>query len=290
MTAGPDDPLFIRQWHLDRTATLDALIDLNVGPVWDDYTGRGVRVAVIDRPVESTHPDLDGNYVGITFPTEGHAHGTQVAGLIAAERNGEGGVGVAYGAVITGLGGSTSAVIDAAQYDVANISLGTLFIWDRTTDWKDEYANAADNGRDGLGTIVVVASGNNRMGNLDANLSPFTAHRHTIVVGAVGKSGLVSDYSSEGATLTVVAPSSSPGGSNGITTTDLVGSDGADHGDYTSLFGGTSAATPMVSGVVALMLEANPDLGWRDVGSERVRVRPGGGRLDESDGAIRGLQ
>ena len=45
MTAGPDDPLFIRQWHLDRTATLDALIDLNVVPVWDDYTGRGVPCA-----------------------------------------------------------------------------------------------------------------------------------------------------------------------------------------------------------------------------------------------------
>ncbi|MBE9128186.1 MULTISPECIES: S8 family serine peptidase [unclassified Coleofasciculus] len=54
-------------------------------------------------------------------------------------------------------------------------------------------------------------------------------------------------------------------GTNGITTTDLIGADGTNPGDYTYDSGGTSSAAPLVSGVVALMLEANPNLTWRDV-------------------------
>lgn len=50
-----------------------------------------------------------------------------------------------------------------------------------------------------------------------------------------------------------------------IPTTDLTGSLGSSTGDYTSSFGDTSAAAPLVSGVIALMLKANPNLTWRDV-------------------------
>jgi len=75
--------------------------------------------------------------------------------------------------------------------------------------------------------------------------------------------GSQSWYSESCSMLVVSAPSS--GGLVFITTTDLRGSRGTSTGDCTSSFGGTSAAAPLAAGVVALILQANPNLGWRDV-------------------------
>src|SRR5690606_25936727 len=70
-------------------------------------------------------------------------------------------------------------------------------------------------------------------------------------------------YAEPGANHLITAPSN--GGILGKTTTDIVGGQGYSSGDYTSTFGGTSSATPTAAGVVALMLQRNPNLGYRDV-------------------------
>jgi subtilisin family serine protease len=83
-------------------------------------------------------------------------------------------------------------------------------------------------------------------------------NQYTIAVGASTDFGLRSDYSQFGANLDFLAPSS--GGRKAICTTDRMGAKGDDPNNYSQSFGGTSAATPLASGVAALMLSRNASL------------------------------
>ncbi|NER82555.1 MAG: S8 family serine peptidase [Leptolyngbya sp. SIO1D8] len=123
-------------------------------------------------------------------------------------------------------------------------------------------------GRGGLGNIYVWAGGNGRQQKDNVNYDGYANSRYTIAVGAIDHNGVQSSYSEPGAPLLISAYSSSNNGP-GTTTTDVLGTNGYNgidgNLDYTNDFGGTSSAAPLVSGVIALMLEANPNLTWRDV-------------------------
>ena len=127
---------------------------------------------------------------------------------------------------------------------------------------ESAIANAVTYGRDGLGLTIVKSAGNNRSYNYDVNADDWANDTRQVLVGAVDQDGFVSSYSSYGAALLV----SAFGTSGEVATTDRTGAAGGS-GDYTFFFNGTSAAAPMVSGIVALMCEANSGLGWRDVQS-----------------------
>ena len=106
------NPGFSQQWHLRNTVA--GQFDLNVTGVWDDYTGAGVRVVVIDTGTDLTHPDLVGNLnttldydyqFGDSTPAPFDPHGTAVAGIVAGANNNIGGVGVAYDAQLVTFAG-----------------------------------------------------------------------------------------------------------------------------------------------------------------------------------------
>lgn len=268
------------------------------------HLGAGVNIAMVDDGLQRTHPDLIGNYqANLSWDFNGNDsdpsptvsadfHGTATAGLAAGRGNN--GIGITGVAPLAGLAGirliaaaaTDSQEASALTYQNNNQGgLGTNSIYSNSWGPNDDgatlegpgtlakaaLASGVTNGRGGKGSIFVWAGGNGGTVFDNSNYDGYANSRYVIAVAATknNANGSRASYSEKGANLLVNAPSS--GGSLSIVTTDLVGTNGyntassASGGDYTNTFGGTSAATPIVSGTVALMLEANPNLTWRDV-------------------------
>lgn len=279
----PDDPGLVDQWHLDNTGQRNGVpgVDLHVLEAWETATGAGQRIAILDSGVDLTHPDLvvipgldviddddDPSPDSLSDPSSGH--GTASAGCAAAVGdNGVGVAGVAHGAEIyaTRLVGGATDLTDTYEAFVDAVDAGSSVLsnsWGYTEacqpfpmfDLLTEAIDYAETqGRGGLGAAVVVSAGN---GDCDFSDDGFQAHPAVISVGAVSRFDVRESYSSYGRLLDVSAPSGA------ILTTDLVGPEGYGQwqGDdaYYPDYSGTSASAPLVSGVLALMFEANPRL------------------------------
>lgn len=265
----PNDPLFSNQWHLHNTQVAGA--DANILGAWAmGYTGQGVTVGVIDSGIMQTaHPDLAANLVPLASITSGEfvgAHATNVAGVVGAV--GDNAIGVAGAAYNAGLGtmsfgaASKNATAFSHRNDLISIKNnswgppdnGRLGFW--TNVEANAIRNAINNGRGGLGVVFVWAGGNGGAGDR-VDYDNYASSRYTIAVGAINDLDRHAAYSERGSSL-LISAHSSDNGRRHIWTTDRTG-------NYTSGFGGTSSASPLTAGVVALMLEANPQLTWRDV-------------------------
>jgi kexin len=312
---GPDsisDPLYADQWHLKNTGQAGGTPgeDINVEPVWANYKGDGLRIAVVDDGLEIAHEDLADNVVdGCSYdyidrdanPDSGdYSHGTSVAGLAAARDLNDLGVrGAAPHAYLVGYNVlqnlTTQNEADAMIRYISSVAIFsnswgapdyTGFLYPSNATWRNAVETGLAAGRGGLGAIYTWAAGNGDTGACpsvgcvdNSNYDGQANSRGVIAVGAVNDQGVKSSYSERGANLWVSAPGGEFCDTHAITTTDRSGSAGFNDngnniefgnvdypdGNYTKCFNGTSAATPLVSGTIALMLQANPNLGWRDV-------------------------
>ncbi len=286
--------------------------DLNIEGLWPAASGAGVTIAVVDDGLEITHPDLAPNMVTDTSlnlnvldnnsdptPPSASNHGTICASFIAARgNNGLGMTGAAPLARLLGVrllgtgknGDSASDVQEGAAFgwrtDVVQISSNS---WGPADDGKalsapDTAALAAlragtTTGRGGRGVLYFVAAGNGRDAGDYAGYDGYSGSRFAFAIGATDNRGKQAPFSESGPQVIACAAGQTSEGSDlQLLAADNIGARGVNtaaspEGDYTtSGTQGTSYSTPQAAGVAALMLQANPTLGWRDVKEIIIRT------------------
>ena len=353
---GATEPLYTYQWALKSatsfftsyTGVSDGTTDLNVEAVHaQGIKGQGVNVLVLDDGVDINHEDLKANVnTSMTWnfqnnntdptPTAiNNAHGTHVAGMIAAAQNGIGVMGIAPRVTLGAAGNmeSVNALENILAFGgspwsinahVINFSLGDNPV--DPPEYDEEGRHPYANLRNGKGIVIVQSAGNDYIkvltrdcpkvgGTVQIVSCENPVHEADllnpmrIVAAAANAMGYRSSYSSAGSSVWVTGlggefssgnygeagtTSSVPGTAfpDGPTiySTDISGCTSGyarnDPNDRASTqfqlggsdinvaknvncnyshMNGTSSSAPTITGVVALMLSANPNLTWRDV-------------------------
>ncbi|MGB3190518.1 MAG: S8 family peptidase [Limnoraphis sp.] len=263
---GSDEPIFVlppykvEQVLIAATEIVDWGLEMFAIPnLWKQTKGQGIKVAVLDTGVALRHPELvDAVENARDFtnspsgPSDVDGHGTHVAGIIAARQNRGGVVGVApqakllVGKVLGDNGyGTAGQLVKGIHWaidqkaDILSMSLGSPL----PSNEMHEAIKAAVE----AGIFVICAAGNSGP-NLETVEYP-AIYPETLSVGAIDRTRRITQYSSRGKAVDLVAP-----GDNILSTFPPKG---------VAVLSGTSMATPFVSGVVALMLAKHRSFGGK---------------------------
>ncbi len=261
-----NDPLFNQQWGLHNSNY--AGIDISAASAWDYATGKGIKIAILDTGVDMSHTDLSANISNLSYDTETFTspsivyrdHGTHCAGIAAAVKdNGIQIAGVAPDATII----SISNQLFLSESTPQKLAAGIMWAYQNGADiisnsWHyptqhaildEAIQDALRYGRNGKGSIVVFASGND-----SSNVCyPANSNDTILAVGAINRIGNRAYFSNYGAELDIVAP--------GVDILSTLPN------DATGNKSGTSMACPHVAGVAALVLERDPELTVTQVNS-----------------------
>ncbi len=271
---------------------------IGIDKVWEKgFTGKGQTIAVIDSGIHP-HPDLKDKIVGwldvrdgVMSPCDDYGHGTHVAGIAAGNGVASAGkhkgvapdanlVGVRISNVSEAIKGIQWVIEHKDEYNIGviNMSLGDFAL----RSYKDDpWAQAAEKAME-AGIVVCVAAGND--GPSEFNINTPGIHPDVITVGALDDKGTldrkddtVADFSSRGPTQVdrlhkpdLLAPGVnvfgplSPG--SHLDTPDV-----PHDGQKYFAISGTSMATPMVAGMAAILLQANPKLTHQEIKEILVR-------------------
>ncbi|GMR53523.1 hypothetical protein PMAYCL1PPCAC_23718, partial [Pristionchus mayeri] len=292
--APPNDPLWTDMWYLHGANGKKNYH--NIQEVWDmGYTGKDIVVTILDDGLEWNHPDIAPNYdrkasLDVNdrdddpMPryeySDENRHGTRCAGEVAAVfNNSQCIVGIAYEAKIGGirmLDGDVTDAVEAASLSHNNHHIDIYSAsWGpdddgRTVDGPAKLTKAAfekgiREGRKGKGNIYIWASGNGGKDADSCNCDGYTNSIYTLSISSATESGNIPWYSEACSSTLATTFSSGATGEKMIVTTDL-------HHACTTAHTGTSASAPLAAGIVALTLQANPSLTWRDMQHIVVRT------------------
>lgn len=276
----PTDTNFYQdQWNMQ---------DMDLCDVWDaNIKGAGVKVALIDNGVDTSHNEFDSLNVAGSYnafnPNGGNAailgsyleytHATKLAGIIFSDHNHEYIAGIAPKASLVNISFASpvadysdflvgcihrafSYAVDSVHSDVILCAWDLLHTWSLTSSIVEaDIINAMENGRNGKGTVVVFASGNTNNGTDTLVSYPANFDERILVAGSLSRWGETPTFSRRGDALDVVAPGST------IKTTTIPNN----YMSYTEGQYGTSLAAAHVAGLAALILSRNNSLSREQV-------------------------
>jgi subtilisin family serine protease len=292
-----------------RATDLDPnLTQIGAPAAWSaGLTGEGVKVAVLDTGIDTTHPDLRGgkvvaeaNFSEADSTTDHYGHGTHVASIVAGTGSRSGGdrKGVAFeasllnGKVLDDFGfGSESGIIAGMEWAarqrarVVNMSLGG---W--PTDGSDPMSQAVTRLTSRYRTLFVVVAGNSGPG--DQTVEAPGVATAALTVGAVDAQDQLADFSGRGPRYGDYAmkPDITAPGVDIVAARAAGTALGEPVGQWYTSVSGTSMATPHVAGAAAIMAQRWPSwtpgrikavlMGTADPNPDLGVYAQGGGRLD----------
>lgn len=287
----PNDPAWRKMWYMHCGGVNNTVCptSMRISDAWRaGYHGDGVVVTILDDGIETNHPDLRQNYdANASYDINSldndpmprydvsneNKHGTRCAGVVAAvSDNGICSVGIASKAKIGGIRMLDGEVTD--NVEAQSLGYNHHYIDIYSASWgpdddgntvegpgylaKAAFKEGARKGRGGKGSIFVWASGNGGHNKDSCSCDGYINSIYTIGISSVSQNGKRPWYLESCASTLATTYSSGEVDEGKIITTDL-------HGSCTYAHTGTSASAPMAAGVIALMLDANQNLTWRDV-------------------------